>query len=75
MPPVESRRVSTQKPFHAGDRIALRRLDHQVKIIGHEDVSIDLPVGLAASLANGFDEALAIRIVLDDRIGAGRRDS
>jgi hypothetical protein len=29
------------KPFHPGDQIRLGRLDHQMKMIRHEDVSVN----------------------------------
>ena len=53
--PVEASRVSTQQPFHPGDQIWLRRLDHDMKMIRHEDIG--------ANLAQRVDEALAIRII------------
>ena len=38
-----------------------------MKMIRHEDVGVDLPAGLGASLGEGFDEALVIRLVQADR--------
>ena len=61
--PVESTRVSAQQPFHPGDQIWLRRLDHDMKMIRHEDIGVNLPAGLSASLAQRVDETLAIRII------------
>jgi hypothetical protein len=67
MPPVEATRVSAQQPFHPGDQIWLRRLDHPMKMIRHEDIGVNLPARLGANLAQRFDEALAIRIIHEDQ--------
>ena len=64
--PVEATRVSAQQPFHSGDQIGLRRLDHPMKMIRHEDIGVNLPARLSASLAQRLNEALAIRIIHGD---------
>jgi hypothetical protein len=66
--PVEAAGVSAQKPFYAGDQIRRRRLDHPMKMIRPEDVGVQLPAGLGARLAQRLDEALPIRLVLEDRL-------
>ena len=46
------------------------RLDHQMKMIRHEDIGVNLPADLGASLGEGFDPAfagLAIRTGPEDR--------
>ena len=68
VPPVESVGVGAQKPFHARDQIRLRRLDDQVKMIRHQDIGKDLPTGLGARLGQRQDEAIAIRIVEENRL-------
>ena len=65
--PVEATRVSAQQPFHPGDQIWLRRLDHPMEMIRHEDIGVNLPARLGASLAQRVDEALAIRVIHDDQ--------
>ena len=62
-PPVEATRVSAQQPFHPGDPIGLRRLDHPMKRIRPEDRGMNLPARLGANLAQHLDEALAIRSI------------
>ncbi|MCG3776134.1 MAG: hypothetical protein JW395_2983 [Nitrospira sp.] len=64
--PVEATRVSAQQPFHPGDQIWLRRLDHPMKMIRHEDIGVNLPARLGANLAQRVNEALAIRIIHED---------
>ena len=68
VPAVEAARVSAKQPFHPGDQIRLGRLDNQVKMILHEDVGMNLPTCLATSLGQRGDEALAIRVVVEDRL-------
>ena len=65
--PVEATRVSAQQPFHPGDQIGLRRLDHPMEMIRHEDIGVNLPARLGANLAQRVDEALAIRIIDEDQ--------
>ena len=65
--PVEATRVSAKQPFHSGDQIGLRRLDDQMEMIRHEDIGVNLPARLSASLAQRVDEALAIRIIHEDQ--------
>jgi hypothetical protein len=42
-----------------------------MKMIRHEDVGVNLPAGLGAHLGEGFNEALAIRIVPENRLAPG----
>ena len=65
--PVEATRVSAQQPLHPGDQIWLRSLDHPMEMIRHEDIGVNLPTRLGASLAQRVDEALSIRIIHDDQ--------
>lgn len=68
VPPVEAVGIGAQKPFHSGDQIRLRRLDHQMKMIRHKDIGVNLPVRLCARLGEGLDKALAVRLVQEDRL-------
>ena len=36
VPAVEPASVGPQQPLHAGDQVGLRRLDDQMKVIGHQ---------------------------------------
>jgi hypothetical protein len=60
--PVEATRVSAQQPFHPGDQIGQRRLDHHMEMIRYQDIGVNLPARLSANLAQRVDEAPAIRI-------------
>ena len=67
VPPMEPAGVSAQQPFHARDQIGLGRLHHQMKMIRHEDVGMNLPTSLRARFAQRLDQTLPIRVVLEDR--------
>src|SRR5437773_1246085 len=60
-------RLSAQKPFHSLNQVRLRRFDHQVKMIPHEAIGMNLPARLAARLAQGLDKPLAVVVVVEDR--------
>ena len=61
-----NRRLSTG--FGTMLRIGLRRLDHPIKMIRHEDIGVNLPARLGANLAQRLNEALAIRIIHKDQL-------
>ena len=65
--PVEATRISAQQPFHPSNQIWLRRLDHPMKMIRHEDIGVNLPARLGANLAQRLNEALAIRIIHENQ--------
>jgi hypothetical protein len=63
---VEPPRVSPQKPFHPRHQIGLRRLDHQMKMIVHQAIRVNLPTGLDAGFGEGVKEPLAIGVVAEN---------
>src|SRR4026209_1667715 len=67
MPPIKAPGVSAQQPFHPGDQIGLGRFGHQVKMIAHQTIGMDLPAGFLARLAQCFEEAVAVLIIAKDR--------
>ena len=75
VPPVEAAGVSAQQPFHPGDQIGPGCLDHQMKMVRHEDIGVKLPARLGASLGERLDETPAIPLVARRSAHAGRRDS
>ena len=68
MPPVDSPDVGAQQLFHAGHEVRLRRLHHQMKMIGHQAKGMRLPAGFPAGLAQREQQAPAILIVVEDRL-------
>src|ERR1043165_3281936 len=64
--PVKTHRVCAQKPFHPLNQIRPRRLHHQMKMIAHQTISVQLPSGLCANSPETFKEASPVRIVPED---------
>src|SRR5208283_2220424 len=67
MPAIEPSRVSAEEPFHARHQVWLRCLGHQVKVISHQAIGVDLPAGLFTCLAQRAKESLAILVIKEDR--------
>jgi hypothetical protein len=63
--PIIPLRAGAQEPFHAGDECGLGRLDDQVKMIGHQTPAVDQPAGFLTGLAQGLQEGLAVRVILE----------
>ena len=57
--------LSAQKPFHPCDQIGLECREDQMKMIGLEDAGVNLPARFGARLAEGLDEALPIRLIVE----------
>ncbi len=68
VPPVEATGISAQKPFHPNDQIGLGRFNHQMKMIWHQDIGVNLPAGLDAHFGESRSKALTVRIVEKDRL-------
>ena len=68
VPPVEPRGVSAQEPLHSGHQIGLRRFRHQMKMIAHQTIGMDLPGSLEAGFGQCFKEPFPIRVILENRL-------
>src|SRR5712692_10507321 len=66
MPSVKTLRVGAKKPFHAFGQIGLWCFHDQMEMIAHQTISVHLPAGLAASLAQGDKKLAPIFIVEKD---------
>jgi hypothetical protein len=51
-------------------RSNLRRLDHQVEVVGHQTVGVDLKTGFLTRLRQGLEKILAVGLVPKDRLPA-----
>src|ERR1019366_594769 len=67
MSPVEARSIRAQKPLHASDQVGPGRFDHQMKVVQHQTISMNLPACFVARFAEGFQKTLPILIVLENR--------
>jgi hypothetical protein len=63
-PAVEPGGVSPQQPLHAEAQVGPRCFNNQVKVVAHEAVSMDLPAGALADLAQCLEEELAVFVVV-----------
>ena len=70
VPAVEATGVGPQQPFHADNQIRLRRLNHQVKVIGHQAEAMYLPAGLVTALTQRLQKPLPVLIILEDSLTA-----
>src|SRR5207249_3023419 len=68
VPPIESRRVRAQKPSHARNQIGPRRFDHQMKMIAHQTVAMNLPTGLLTDFLQRLQEQLPIFVTKENRL-------
>jgi hypothetical protein len=67
MAPVEPLRVGPEPPFHPKSQVSLRRFHHQVKMITHQTIGMDLPSHLCAGFAQGAQKRIAIGVVEENR--------
>src|SRR6185503_5470212 len=68
VPPVEPCGVCAQKPLHSSHQIGLGRFRHQMKMIAHQTIGMDLPFSLQAGLGQCFKEPFPIRVILENRL-------
>ena len=66
VPAIEPAGVGAKEPFHARHEIGLWRFHHEMKMIGHETPAMNLPAGLPANFAQGFEEAEPVLIIAED---------
>ena len=66
VPVVEADRVGAQQPAHARHQVGLRRLDHQMKVIPHQAIGMDLKPRLLTGLGQGLQKILPIHVVLEN---------
>ena len=66
MAAIETVRVHSQEPFHADDEVGLGRFDDEMKMVGHQDIGMNLPAGAGTALGQEFEEGPPIGVVLKD---------
>src|ERR1041385_427286 len=65
---IEALGVNPKQPFHSGNQVRQRSLDHQVEMIAHQAISMDLPFSLAACLRQGTQKSFPIKIVTENSL-------
>src|SRR5580704_6534608 len=68
VPPIEPARVRSEKPFHARHQICLGGFHHQMKMIDHQAVGVNLPAGFCAHFTQSLEEPLPVPVVLENRL-------
>lgn len=63
---IETLGVGPQQLFHSLDQVRIGRFDHDVKVIGHKAIAVDLPRGLFAAFLQRPNKALTILVVAED---------
>ena len=63
------------RPCTAGGEVGLGHLDHQVKMVAHQAIGMDMSAGLLACLSQPFDEIMAVHIAQENNPRACPRDS
>src|SRR5437867_10964442 len=65
---VKTGSIRAQKPFHAGHQVGLWGFEHQMKMIGHQAISMHLPIGLLAAFSERLYPPVPIRVVFENRL-------
>lgn len=66
MPIIKELGINAIQLSHANGQIAVRGLDEEVVMVGHEAVGMADPVISFAGVLEGIEEVLAVLIVLED---------
>src|SRR3989454_6446767 len=61
---VETQCVVAQQPAHTGHQVGIGRLHNQMKMVSHQAIGMHLETSLLASLGQGFEEILAVHIIV-----------
>ncbi len=63
VPVIEPDSVDALQPGHSGYQIRAGGFQHQVVMIAHEAIGLDLPVGLLRGLGQSFEEIVPVDII------------
>ena len=66
MPAVEPAGAGAQQPFHPGHQVSPQRFHHQMKVMAHEAIRVDLPAGFRAGFAQSVQKPLPVRVILEN---------
>jgi hypothetical protein len=68
VPGLEADRVGAQQPCHASHQVGLGGCNHQMEVIGHEAISVNLKTSLLARFCQSLEEILPIHIIEEDLV-------
>ena len=63
---VEINGISRVEPLHEAVQISLRRVDHEMKVVGHQDVAVDLDPINRATFRQNVQELAPVGIIRKD---------
>jgi hypothetical protein len=66
MPPIKSLRVGAQKPLHPGAQIGARSFHYQMKMIVHQTIGMNLPLGLPTGAPEKLEKKLPVHVISYD---------
>src|ERR1043166_1904257 len=66
VPAIEAAGGSAQKPLHPGDEVGEGSFEHQMKMVSHEAIGVDLPLGFGACLGKSLQKTATVGVVLKD---------
>ena len=70
VPPLEASSIGAEKPFHPSHQRRLRRLDQQMKMVGHQTIRMHLPSTPDTRFPQRLHKALPVAIILEDRFAS-----
>jgi hypothetical protein len=59
---VEPNRVGAQQPPHSFHRMRLRRFCHEMKMVSHQTIGMNLPGSFRASFGQSFQEIVSVNV-------------
>src|ERR1044071_9301611 len=63
---IEPDGVGALQPSHAGDQIGVGGFQHQVVVIAHEAIRVNLPTGLLTSFGQRLEEVVSIHVIQEN---------
>jgi len=71
VPQVEAFGVNSQQPLHPDHQVGLGCFDDQMKMIAHQAVGVNLPLGFATGFRQGGQEYPAVLLIPKDVLPPG----
>jgi hypothetical protein len=68
VPMIQAQSIAAEKPAHARHQIGVRSFDHEVKVIGHQAIRVNLKPRLVAGFGQSLEKILPIDIARKDAL-------
>ena len=63
---IQAQGIAAQEPAHSGHEIGIRSFEHQMKMIPHQAIGMDLKAGFQACFCERFQKVLPVDVVMKD---------